>query len=244
MKLDKIITLIGISLVLALSGAGFNAFYQAKRYYRELVSRNQLAVFIKKENKTESLEVIKEKIINLGGVSDCLVKKPDDIFKEMTMRAPGMNDIVLTGENPFSPYFLVKTSVVNLSYIKSLKDKIMTFEGVEDVKFDQNLVSITENLDGLIEFYKFLWKAAVAAVLFLILVKYILLWSRQSLELGEFIFLFIEGLLAGLFGWFIYYALSINFSSYHIVQIPHRYIAYFLFNGLILALLLMKDQKK
>ncbi|MCB4790579.1 MAG: permease-like cell division protein FtsX [Elusimicrobia bacterium] len=241
MKIDNILTLLIISLVLSLSGLGLNAYYLANSYSAQLSSKNQVAVFIKKQNKTESLEVIKEKIINLNGISEVELKSPEDILKDMPHVAPIVNDIMILGENPFSPYFIVETSIINLSYIMALKDKLMSFEGVEEVKFDENLVSMIEGLDNIIQFYKFVWKAVLIIAGLFIFFKYIILLIKRALFIKEMVYILLQGLASGLFGWLVYKGFSHYFSAPNIIQIPSGYIAYFLLNGLILSLAIKKD---
>lgn len=237
MKIDKIINVALISFFTAFCGLGFNAFYQSKIQYGKLFARNQVIVFIKKQNAADSPVVIKEKIINLNGINDVKLKNPEDILKDIKTLSPAVNDIMVPGgDNPFSPYFVVTTSIVNQQFMQSLKDKLMTFEGVDEVKYDQNLVLLVEKLNKFILFFILVAKITVAAAVLLLIFKYFLYFRQELLSLEEVVFKVLSGIISGVMGWLLYNIFSRYLIHDSILSLPHKYILVFLICALFMQL--------
>ena len=243
LKIDKIINIALISFFTAFCGLGFSAFYQSKIQHDKLFARNQIIVFIKKQNTSDSPAVIKEKIINLNGINDVKLKNPDDILKDIKTLSPAVNDIMVPGDNPFSPYFIVTTSIVNQQFMQSLKDKLMTFEGVDEVKYDQNLVLLVEKLNKFILFFALVAKITAAAAVFLLAFKYFLYFRQEFFSMEELVFKVLSSFISGVMGWLLYNIFSRYLMHDTIASLPYKYILGFLTCALFLQLLEKDSQQ-
>jgi hypothetical protein len=205
-----------------------------------MADKAQIAVFLSAESKVAP-EVIHEKLINLDGVAVTEYVGKEKILENVQNENSQLKSLVLTGDNPFNPYYLITPVHINLSLSKKLADKISKFEGVEDVAYDENLFTALEKTGQFKDYYKTFAFVITIIVLMLIIVKFVLRYIRDDADFLDYLFNLLIGLLTGAFGGGLFYLVSRKFIKADIMHLPLNYSIYFIAGGVLMVLLWEND---
>ncbi|MBN1622552.1 MAG: hypothetical protein JW871_08175 [Endomicrobiales bacterium] len=217
-------------------GLVFSTYNQCDTYFHDLLAKSEIAVFVERSTNVTP-EVLGERILNINGVKAIDFVSSDRIIKEAKEKNPRINKILVAGDNPFSPYFIVKTKIVNLSFIESLEETIAKLNGVDEIRYDKNLMLVVEKLDNFLIFYRFVIRISLFFFALLLISKLLWLWLHQMTTVKKIFFLAVGGAVSGLLGSGAYYLASAKIFALDVVKLPPFYIFYFMTFGVLMALL-------
>jgi hypothetical protein len=215
----------------------FNAFYQARIYSRKLYFKNEIAVFVKRDGQL-SVEVMLEKLRNTDGVRLVRYLAAEDVLRKAMSESPEMKDVLLPGENPFVEYFLVRPLTATRALAESLKERIENIDGVEEVRYDPQLIVAAEKLQDFMDLYyigaALLFLSLLGVIMLKLAHRYIhkkLLWKAYAVNAAT-------GLAAGITGTLIYVLIGYTFLRTDVAQFPLLYLITLAPTGIILCLAL------
>jgi hypothetical protein len=228
----NIIFIPGTVLTTVLLAFVFNAYRQAYILNKSFMPQAQIAVFVDAGRKVAN-EVIMEKLVNLDGVDKADFIPKDKILENAQNENSQLRGIVISGENPFSPYYLVYPKHVSVSYADMLVGNIRKIDGVSDAVFDEHLFSAVEKTGRFVDFYRVSGKAAVIVVLLFIVLKFVYRQLNNETDLLNYIYNFVLGIVSGVLGACVYYLVTKKIVHLDIVQLPVKYMVYFIACGVL-----------
>jgi cell division protein FtsX len=201
----------------------FNAVYQMHFSYRKIVRDAYLSVFIYKSYELSS-DDIKKELESIKNVKNVSFVSSTAIYEKIVNGSSKIKDILLSGENPFSPYFIVKPERISTSYAEELKNEIEKNKGVEEIRFDTSLFRTAEKIGNLK--YIYLSTLACAAIILFIssIVRLILEIVHFEANFSDYLFLIVWGIVFGLIGILIYFGLSTYVFSSNEAFVPIKYL--------------------
>jgi cell division protein FtsX len=214
---------------------GINALYQAGVYYRQLVPKAQLAAFMQRGN-TVTPDSVSGKLQSLDKIARFAYVSPEEAIGKAMNDSPNIKDILITGDNPFAPYFLVFPREVNLATAKDLREKISRIEGIDEVRFDYNIFAVGEKLLQLQSFYTTILASVIVALLVLAIGKTIRSIVHTRRDYGRHVSAALRGLLSGIAGGLIYFIVSTQIAGATVTQMPPRYLLLILPVTVVLSL--------
>ena len=236
MKLKEITYIFAAIIITFVIGLGFNIYYQVDKYREKLIPKTQINAFISKTD-VKSYKLIGEKILSIKSVKSIYYRSQENILKEVKENNPRINEIMVTGNNPFSPYFVVKTKDINTEIYKAVISKINKIKSIDDVTYDENIVKIIEKLGNIISFHNFVIRIVLFLCAVLITVKFLWLWLHKEITVKRMIYLIITGVFSGAVGAGAYYMASNSIFKYAVIQLPASYIMCFILAGLLSTLI-------
>jgi cell division protein FtsX len=214
-----------------------NALYQAELYYARSAARIQLAVFVK-NNSTVSLDVLKERLLNLDGVRDMSYFSPEKALEKALKETPAIKDVLVSGDNPFPAYFIIIPVSLYPRHVESLKDRISLMDGVDEVRYDANLVDITQKLRRSANFFSKASRALLAAAVLVILARLGWMIRSKKFNISKYAFTAVAGLLAGLAASALYYLIVGKFLPKAPFELmPLKYVFYLVPSGMLFTLI-------
>jgi len=236
MKKDKIAGLFSIVFVVFLLCLAVNAWYQAQAYRETLENKAVIAAFIKKDS-TASLDVIKERIINTDNVRGADLVTSEMAMKNAIESTPSLGEILISKENPFSPYYMKRANKVNKTGFEELKETLSKLEGVDAVVYDKNGIDIHDTLDVFCGYYELCLKSAGILAGILLLIKLVLKFTEEEPEPMTLVYSAVAGLFSGVVGIGVYTYAAHRYMQSDIINLPSSYFGYIVLSGLLVSLL-------
>ena len=236
----KVILSVGAVFTTLLLAFALNAYNQAYSLNRFFLPDAQLAVFLAPDCKSAH-EVILEKIINLDGVEKADYIPKEKVLEKAQAENSKLKNIVLSGENPFSPYYIVTPKQVSVLSAKKLAEKIDKIEGVEEAAFDENLFSAVERTGKFADIYRICGKVAMAAVLLIIAAKFVSRWFKEEADFLGYTYNLLIGVISGVLSAGIFYLVIGKLTRADILRLPAKYVFYFIACGIFSVLFWEND---
>ncbi|MBN1823682.1 MAG: hypothetical protein JW803_05120 [Endomicrobiales bacterium] len=218
-------------------GLALNAYYQANKYYWIMLPKNHMAVFLTPTSPV-SADVIKEKIINLEGIKKIQFVPSKTVLEKVLKSDSKIKDVIITGNNPFSSYFVIYPKKTGLAAALRLRTLIASFDGVSEVRFDTNLFSLTEELFNFVAYYRALFKICLAVLAVIVLMRILTMLLYRKYNYMKILSLTVQGLLFGVVAAGIYSLLSANLFQSGILQLPAKYLLSMLVLSLIVTFII------
>lgn len=215
----------------------FNAIYQVQMSYKKAADAAEIAAFIRKSFETSADGMVKD-IMAIQGVKETSFMDSGTIYQNILNGSSKLKDIMLNGENPFTPYFLIKPEVVSAGSAEAIKSKLMEIKGVEDVRYDTNLFTIAEKLKNVKICYFFVLVFAAGALLISAAVKVIYESVNSVNVMTDYLLAAVWGMLFGLIGIMIYYFVTLYVFPFGEVFVPVRYLLLVWPTGIFLNIVL------
>lgn len=215
-------------------GLLLNAYYQAGAYNSLLVRNATIGAFISADGKVP-VEVTKERLVNLDGTADVSFVPKDRVLELALDANPDIKEVVAPGENPFIPYFVIRPGTIASGFVRDLAERVRNIEGIEDVRYDPNLVAVSEQLARFRTLYRTAFEGLAAAALLIIVWRFVARLIAKDLTASGYLALLATGLAAGILGTLSYYFFGTQMAGSAIVHLPDRYLAYMLLAGIALT---------
>lgn len=213
-----------------------NAVHEAGSVRERYKSRVRLAAFVK-PNPDVSLDVLKERLLNLDGVREMQYVAPDKALEKALRETPAIKDVLVTGDNPFPAYFVITPASMRPSYVEALGDRVSSMDGIDEVRYDANLVNMAEKLRRATRFAARASSALLAIALLLILARLALLLKTRKFSLNRYIFTVAAGLLSGLAAAAAYYVIAGKLLHPPFALMPLSYALYLIPAGALFTLI-------
>lgn len=221
-------------------GLVLNAYYQAGVYKEELSRNATIGAFIAPESKVP-VEVVKERLINLDGVAGVQFIPKEQVLERALSADPAIKEVMLTGENPFVPYFVLGPAKTGAGFMQALVEQVRKVEGIEDVRYDANLAAVTEQLARFRTLYRTAFQGVAAASLLIVICRLVVRLSAKKLDASRYLSLLVTGLASSIAGTFLYYLFGTQAAQSALVQMPDRYLAYLMLAGVALTFVCEND---
>jgi cell division protein FtsX len=222
-------------IVVILIGLALNAYYQSKVYYNNISPKCEIAAFVQK-NSTDSISVISERLLNTEGVAEVSFIDQEQAFKKAVSEEPETSKIMITKDNPLTPYFIIIPSSLGLKFAQEISDSMSEISGIDEVRFDTNLFLVTEELGKFYEFYMILGRILFIGVLLFISAKYFWRWLTMRVYFKEFLSSITYGAVSGFLGAVLYFLLTNYALPIRLVQIPFQYFIVLFLSGILVSL--------
>lgn len=219
-------------LIAFAAGLILNAYYQARAHFEFLSPRGRIAVFIGKKAQV-SHQLIAEKILNIEGVAGAVYVSQDKALETALKDAPALKEVMVTGDNPFSPYFLVEPREATPGVAQWLKEQVAAVEGVVDIRYDANTFTILDSLRSLTRIYGTAIKALAAFGFIFAVFRYALNRMYRLIDYRHFLFLLLGGAAAGSLGAGAYYAMARFTVQATMARVPDHYAVYMALAGVL-----------
>jgi len=216
-------------------GLLLNTYYQAKQHYDALLPRGRIAVFIAK-NAQASHQAIGEKLMNIAGVGGAVYISQDKALESAMKDAPALKEVLITGDNPFTPYFMVEPKDMSFSMAQWLKSQLTAVQGVEEVRLDTNTFNIIDRLGVLRQFYGVSVSVIVMLGAFLALFKFVTRWMYRLIDYRHYLRMALGGIVTGVLGAGMYYLVSRYAVGSPVTQLPSIYFVLMAAGGVLAAL--------
>ena len=148
-----------------------------------------------------------------------------------------MKEILLSGKNPFTPYFIVLPRASTFASIDTLRDNISRIAEVEEVRFDAALVELVTRLDRFISLYRMALIAGLCAGFLIAAARLIRAWYSDELIPLDLVYSVISGAMAGVSGAGMFYLLSYHLVPFQGIQLTAPYYPYLVTAGLVITML-------
>jgi cell division protein FtsX len=218
----------------------FNAYFQAAGINRALSQNVQISVFMRPDNKAAP-EVTLEKLSNLDGVARADYVPKEKVLERALADNTKIKNVILSGENPFTPYYILVPAETSVVSARALTDKINKIDGVEEAVFDENLFSAVEKSARFASVYRMAGYAGLAAAFLIIAVKLVFRCVGARADLRRYAFNVLTGAAAGAVAAGIYYFIAASPSA-DTLRLPFKFAGYFAGCGILFVLLWEKDQ--
>ena len=215
----------------------FNGIYQVQVHYLKASDDAALAAFVRKSFEP-SADALKKEIMAVKGVKEATLVDSGTIYQNIQNGSSKIKDIMLNGENPFSPYFLVKPAVIGIATAEAIKNQLIKIKGVEEIRYDTNLISIAEKLKNLKICYFFVLVFAAGALLISAAAKIIYETMNYDEVLKDYLLAALWGILFGLIGILLYYGFTIYIFPFKEVFVPVKYLLLVWPTGIFLNIVL------
>jgi cell division protein FtsX len=213
-----------------------NTLYQARDYYQKTASRIQLAVFLK-NNSAVSLDVTQERLLNMDGVRNMQYFSADKALEKALKETPAIKDVIISGDNPFPAYFVITPRSYSPAAVEDLKDRISLLDGVDETRYDSNLVNISYKLKRFISFYLEAGKILLLFIVLVIAAKFGWLLYTKELNYSKYIFSAVTGLLAGVAASALYFFLVGKILPAPLEPLPLKTLFYLIPSGMLFTLI-------
>lgn len=233
LNIPKVNFYIATFITILFIALGMNTLHQAKLQYKRTSARIQLAVFLD-VNSTVSLDVVRERLVNLNGVKELEYFTPERALEKALKETPEIKDVLVGGDNPFPPYFLVTPKHKDPASVGYLKEAVSAMNGVEEVRFDIILVSIADKLNRFITFYVGAIKAILYICLLLALAKVGWAVYRRTADYKRYIFLALSGIITSVIA-SAFYLLAVGIAHTPLAPMPFKYVAFLIPVGVLLS---------
>lgn len=223
-------------------GLIFIADHQARSINKALKPKARIAVFMVPGTKV-SQEVLREKLINIDGVAAAEFVAEDKVLEMAQNDTSPVKGLVLSGENPFSPYFLVEPARVRASFAEKLAELAGKMEGVDAVVYDITLFRTVERSGYMAIFYKTAGYAVLAVFLLLIVLKFFFRWLKEEADFLKYFFNIMLGVLTGFTGAGIFYLVTVKILQADVLRLPFKYLPLFMVGGMLVIMLGENDER-
>ena len=183
-------------------GLALNAYATAGRVFGRFASNAKILIFI---NETGNLEVIREKLVNMDGLAGFDFVSKEKIAEDANLISPTIKEVLDAGENPFTPYYVVKPRRTTLASYEAVVKELKGIRGAEDVRYDSGLVEMTQNLARFLRIYRLSVKAALSGCIGLMSILIIIQNLSGKFAVGTYLKYGLMGLVSGLLGTGLYY---------------------------------------
>ncbi len=231
---------VGTVFTTALLAFAFNAYRQASLFNKSFLPEAKIAVFIAPDCKSAP-EVILEKLVNLDGVEKADYMPKEKVLEKAQFENSKLKNVILSGENPFSPYYIITPKTVSVLSAQKLKEKVDRIEGVEEAAFDDNLFSAIEKTGKFADIYKICGKIAAAAILLIVAAKFIFRWFNEEADFLGYLYNILIGAVSGAVGAGLFYLIIAELARTDVLRMPAKYFLYLTFGGILTVMFWEND---
>ncbi len=158
-----------IGLIVAGGVLVYNISHQCAVYRGTLEGRANIAVFIRQEAGTRA-EEIRGRIQAMPGIGRLYLVTPEESLARALKDSPSLSEVMVTGKNPFTAYFLVYPEPALPSSVSRLKASLSQVSDIEEVRLDERLFSMIETLRQLGVLYRTGFVVILAGYLLIVFV--------------------------------------------------------------------------
>ncbi|MFH1368837.1 MAG: permease-like cell division protein FtsX [Elusimicrobiota bacterium] len=234
MKIPKVNFYIATFMGVFMIALGINTLYQAKLQYIKTSSKIKLAVFLD-ASPDAPLDVIRERLVNLDGIAGLNYFAPEKALEKALKETPDIKEILIGADNPFPSYFLVTPKNKSPGAIEYLRESITAMDGIDEVRFDANLVNISAKINNFIEFYVKAIKLMLLFCVLLMLAKIGWAIYRGTADYRRYMFLGLSGIVTGFAASAVYYVLVTKILHSPLAAMPLKYVAFLIPCGILLS---------
>jgi cell division protein FtsX len=214
-------------------GLALNAYATAGRVFGHFSSNAKIIIFI---NETGNLEVIREKLVNMDGLAGFDLVGKDKIAQDANLISPTIKEVLDAGENPFTPYYVVKPRRTTLASYEAVVKELKSVKGADDVRYDAELVEMTQNLARFLRVYRLSVNAALAGCVGLMVFLIIMHSFSGRFSAGTYLLYAAIGFGAGLAGVGMYYWLASSSIVSVVGQLSQKHMLVMVPAGIVMAL--------
>ncbi|MHB9155427.1 MAG: cell division protein FtsX [Endomicrobiales bacterium] len=211
------------------------SYYQVSAYRQALLPKSTIAVFVSGAGAVSS-EVLKERLLNLEGAGEVTFVSREQALENAAGAHPAVTEILLSGDNPFSPYFIIHPRTVSASAVAALLDQVNGIEGVEDIRYDPNLVAVADKLLGFREFLRTAMGISLVAGAILWATRMFRRVFLRRFNAKNYALVLLSGAVGGAAGSLLFYCFSRSLFSASAMLMPERYFIYLGLTGIFMAL--------
>jgi cell division protein FtsX len=137
--------------VLVLTCLALNVCYQAKRQARVFADKATVAVFLTPDAVADT---VASRLMSTRLVLRTDFFSKEAVYEKMSGALSPIKEMLVPGENPFSPYGLVYLKDTTSAHAMDVASAALKIDGVQDARFDEELFATTERLAFLRWFYQ------------------------------------------------------------------------------------------
>jgi cell division protein FtsX len=216
-------------------GLVLNAWYQTEKYLYVLMPKAEFAVFLTSSGLA-SPDATGKGLSEVKGVTGVTFINSEQALAKALAVSPDLKEVLLPGDNPFSPYYAVRAFDIKSSAIRDMITKIASVPGVEEVRYDPAVFTNAEYLKDFARYYSAVIAFVVIGIVLLVTGRFIVKWFYRKADYRRYLYLVVWGLVCGGCGMLAYYALSNYVIGAAIVQLPFKYLAVLMPGGVLIAL--------
>lgn len=233
MKPEKVYYFLLSSISALTVGLLLNGYYQAKTYQSSLSSQFKMAAFL---SPNANKDVVREKLRNIDGISSIELIDASKAWEKAVAQEPSLKEILVTGNNPFTPYFLINASSVNPETISAIDDAAANIKDIDEVRFDSKLISVIDTLRRNISLYRVSFIIISAIILLVIILKFIIRIINETTDYLNYLYVSLAGLAAGISGAALYYSVSRHILGSNADLLPANFLPYLIASGIVIVL--------
>lgn len=143
--------IITATAVLVLACLGLNVCHQAKLQSTLLAAKASVAVFLAPD---AAVDIVTARLADTGRVARTDFFSKETVYEKMSGEESPIKDMLVPGENPFSPYGLVYLKETTLADAQAVAAAAERVDGVQDARFDEELFTVAERLALIRQFYQ------------------------------------------------------------------------------------------
>jgi len=215
-------------------GLALNAYATAGRVFGRFAANAKIIIFI---NETGNLEIIREKLLNMDGLSGFDFVSKDKISEDANLISPTIKEVLDAGENPFTPYYVVKPRRTTLASYNAVVKELKGIKGADDVCYDAELVEMTQNLARFLRIYRLSVKSALTGCVGLMALLIVMQNVSGKFVVSSFLRYASLGLGSGAIGTGIYYWVARSSVISVVGQLSAKHMIIMIPAGMVMALL-------
>jgi cell division protein FtsX len=224
-----------VTAVLLLTCLGLNVHRQAKLQGNLLAAKANVAVFLSPDAVVENVTA---RLVATGRVERTDYITREAVYEKMSAADSPIKEMLVPGENPFSPYCLVYLKNTTLADAKAVAGAALKVDGVQDARFDEELLTTTERLTVLRRFYQ-----TGLLMVFVVLSLVAGFHLTNTLTGGKFNYpqlgkLIVSGVIAGFLAMAFYVLLVRYCAAEPVASLSLKYLLTMLPGGILLSVVL------
>lgn len=189
---------VAVTLVMALAaGLCLNAWYQADQSRQSLSNKVKVSAFMKQGAVMAPAQIL-EAVSKVSGSGRVTMVSPETALDKAMAESPAIKDILVTGENPFTPYFVIVPARATLLEAKRLKEAVAKIDGIDEVAYDYNVFAATEKLNAFVMAYQRALTALAALLLLAALARTWVSIKTAGFQGRRYAMVLLKGCAAGL----------------------------------------------
>lgn len=140
-----------VTALLVLTCLGLSVIRQTKLEAVTLAPRANIAVFLSSDAVVDAAA---SRLMATGRVARTDFFSTDVVYEKMAASDSPVKDMLVPGENPFTPYCLVYPKIPSPMNARILAGEAMSIEGVLDASYDEELFAAVDRLTAVRQFYQ------------------------------------------------------------------------------------------
>lgn len=140
-----------VTALLVLTCLGLSVIRQTKMEAATLAARANIAVFLSSDSV---VDVAASRLMATGRVARTDFFSTDVVYEKMAASDSPVKDMLVPGENPFTPYCLVYPKTPSPMNARILAGEALSIDGVLDAGYDEMLFAAVERQMAVRQFYQ------------------------------------------------------------------------------------------